>query len=266
MFTNQVKLLAALVSVLMITACGGGGGGSSDTPPPAPEPEPAANNAPTISGSPVAVISIGENYSFTPTASDQDNDTLTFSVANQPSWLTVDPQTGELSGVPSINDLGSSSDIVISVSDGSVSTDLSGFAVAVSPPVLKENRFVSEGIKTPIDTGDAMTTGFTSEGDFSTLHVFGMSFATLGLNQTRKSFRVAAELAVGLGCQETLVAVQHDFGIGDRVKGSGEISLAHLLLCLVHRGTELGGDLLGLDLLAVDDFFEDALGHQVLVL
>lgn len=67
--------------------------------------------------------------------------------------------------MPSINDLGSFSDIVISVSDGSISTDLSSFAVAVSPPVLKENRFVSEGIRTPIDTGNPMTTGFTSEGD-----------------------------------------------------------------------------------------------------
>ncbi|GAB1268064.1 hypothetical protein NBRC116493_13170 [Aurantivibrio infirmus] len=163
---NNSTLSIGLMTTILVTACGGGGGGSSGggsaTPP--PPPAPAANTPPTISGSPISAIEIGETYSFTPTAADQDNDTLTFSVANEPSWLTIDPQSGELSGVPSVKDLGSFSDIVISVSDGSVSAALSGFSVDVAPPVLGENKFVSEGIKTPVDTGNPMTTGYVAEG------------------------------------------------------------------------------------------------------
>ena len=59
-------------------------------------------------------------YNFQPKASDPDGNTLTFSIQNKPSWLVFNTTTGKLSGTPSSADVGTYSNIVISVSDGSV--------------------------------------------------------------------------------------------------------------------------------------------------
>lgn len=90
-----------------------------------------ANNAPTISGAPPASVKVGESYSFTPTASDPDGDTLTFSVQNRPAWSNFDTPTGTLSGMTVQGDEGSYSNIVITVSDGSAAASLRAFSVAV---------------------------------------------------------------------------------------------------------------------------------------
>ncbi len=44
----------------------------------------AANSAPQISGTPSPIVNVGQSYSFTPTASDPNGDTLTFSIQNRP--------------------------------------------------------------------------------------------------------------------------------------------------------------------------------------
>jgi hypothetical protein len=127
----------ALSATLLATACGGGGGDSpasapqTSTPPPTTTP-PAANSAPTISGQPLTALRVGESYSFTPTASDADGDTLTFSISNRPAWLTFNTATGQLSGTPGAADVGSFAGIAIAVSDGKATTSLSAFAVVVS--------------------------------------------------------------------------------------------------------------------------------------
>ncbi|TLZ01502.1 MAG: hypothetical protein E6K36_11440, partial [Gammaproteobacteria bacterium] len=46
------------------------------------------DHAPVIGGTPSTNVVAGASYSFTPTAGDPDGDTLTFSIANQPSWAT----------------------------------------------------------------------------------------------------------------------------------------------------------------------------------
>ena len=90
------------------------------------------NRAPVISGSPAGTITAGNGYSFTPTVSDPDGDTLTFSVTNQPTWANFDTATGTLSGTPGDADVGSFSNIRISVSDGSLSDSLAAFAITVN--------------------------------------------------------------------------------------------------------------------------------------
>lgn len=91
-----------------------------------------ANNPPVISGSPSMVITVGDIYNFTPTASDPDVvDTLTFSISNQPSWTTFDSSTGSLSGTPSTTDIGVYSNIIISVTDGIDVVSLPVFSITV---------------------------------------------------------------------------------------------------------------------------------------
>jgi hypothetical protein len=92
----------------------------------------AANNAPTISGSPATSVNVGSAYSFHPTAADADGDTLTFSISNKPSWATFSTSTGQLSGTPGSSAAGTYSSIAISVSDGKSSRSLSAFAIAVN--------------------------------------------------------------------------------------------------------------------------------------
>ena len=93
----------------------------------------APNRAPTISGTPVTSVNSGAAYGFTPTASDPDSDTLTFAIANRPSWASFNTSTGRLSGTPAAADAGTTSGIVISVSDGrGGSASLSAFSVTVN--------------------------------------------------------------------------------------------------------------------------------------
>ncbi len=61
---------------------------------------------------------------------------MTFAVANAPSWSSFDSATGQLSGIPGADDVGSYSDIRISVSDGAASADLPPFMVTVTAPAM----------------------------------------------------------------------------------------------------------------------------------
>ncbi len=91
----------------------------------------AANGSPKISGAPPTSAMPGSQYSFTPTASDPDGNTLTFKIANKPSWASFNAATGQLQGTPSAADVGTTTGIVISVSDGSASASLASFSVTV---------------------------------------------------------------------------------------------------------------------------------------
>jgi hypothetical protein len=90
------------------------------------------NNAPTISGSPATAVQATRTYSFTPAANDVDGQALAFSIANKPSWATFITSTGKLTGTPSASQVGTYSNIVISVSDGSLSAALPAFSITVT--------------------------------------------------------------------------------------------------------------------------------------
>lgn len=99
------------------------------------------NQAPTISGTPATSATIGLAYSFTPTASDADNNSLSFSIANKPAWATFNTSSGGLSGTPAADDVGADSNIVISVSDGRAAASLPAFTISVqalpnNPPTI----------------------------------------------------------------------------------------------------------------------------------
>ncbi len=97
----------------------------------ATQPPPTGNSPPTITGSPATSVTQGQAYSFTPSANDSNGDALTFSIANRPSWATFTPGTGRLNGTPTAANVGTFSNIVISVSDGRASASLAAFAITV---------------------------------------------------------------------------------------------------------------------------------------
>ena len=71
-----------------------------------PTHAPLPDTAPTISGVPRFPLSPESAYAFMPTASDAEGNTLTFSIANMPTWATFDATTGKLSGTPSSANVG----------------------------------------------------------------------------------------------------------------------------------------------------------------
>lgn len=103
---------------------------SSVVPPPVVTP-PAPNQPPVITGSPPTAAQEGQAYSFVPTASDPEGNTLTFSITNRPAWATFNSSTGALSGTPGTGTVGTYANIVIGVSDGNATASLNAFAIQV---------------------------------------------------------------------------------------------------------------------------------------
>ncbi|GEA05259.1 hypothetical protein KUL42_00200 [Alteromonas sp. KUL42] len=92
------------------------------------------NDAPTISGTPDTVVVAGNVYSFQPTIADVDVDNLselTITSENVPSFLMFDSSDGSLSGQPSETDVGTYSDIAITVSDNEAAPQSLRFTLEV---------------------------------------------------------------------------------------------------------------------------------------
>jgi hypothetical protein len=104
--------------------------------------------APKITGTPSSSATVGVTYRFTPSASDADRNTLTYSVANRPGWMSFSSATGLLTGTPYSNHIGTYSGIVISVSDGTSKVSLPSFSI-----VVKANAN-----KSPVLSGTPATT------------------------------------------------------------------------------------------------------------
>ena len=135
----------------------------------------SGNTAPRISGTPTTSVRAGVAYSFTPSASDADGNTLTFSIANKPSWATFSTSTGRLSGTPTASQVGSYSNIVIRVSDGTATASLPAFAISVTA--------VSTGSATLSWTPPTRNTDGTSLSNLSGYRIY-YGTSSSALNQT----------------------------------------------------------------------------------
>ena len=84
-----------------------------------------------ISGTPPASVTAGSSYHFQPSATDSAGRTVSFSVANKPSWATFSIASGLLSGTPTTSQTGTYANITISASDGQSSSALPAFSISV---------------------------------------------------------------------------------------------------------------------------------------
>ena len=94
--------------------------------------KPLADIPPVISGTTPATATVGAAYSFQPAASDPNGLRIDFGIWAKPAWLTFDSNTGRLYGTPAAADVGTYSNIVISVYNGYYSAHLPAFSIAVS--------------------------------------------------------------------------------------------------------------------------------------
>ena len=86
---------------------------------------------PTISGTAATSVVVGSVYSFTPTVSNPSGSALTFSLQDSPRWATFNSKSGQLTGAPISTDVGTTSKIIISVTDGTTPAALPAFSIAV---------------------------------------------------------------------------------------------------------------------------------------
>jgi hypothetical protein len=127
----------------------------------------ATNRPPSISGSPASSVTAGAQYTFQPSASDPDGQALSWSITNKPAWASFNASTGRLSGTPASSQVGTTTGIVIGVSDGTASASLPAFSLTVNaaanrPPV------VSGTPPTSVTVGNAYSftpTGSDPDGD-----------------------------------------------------------------------------------------------------
>jgi gliding motility-associated-like protein len=161
---NSIKPTAAdrVITITSLKDDGGTANGGIDTSSPnvaATVTVVAVNSPPVISGTPGTTAAQDAAYSFTPVASDLEDDPLTFSIINKPSWASFNTTTGALTGTPTNANVGTTTGIVISASDGVESTSLPAFNLEVTTIIisgisLDDNSFTYNGsAKSLIITG-----------------------------------------------------------------------------------------------------------------
>jgi hypothetical protein len=103
-------------------------------------PHKQSNSPPTITGTPPVRAVAGTVYAFVPAASDPDGDALRFRAKGKPSWAAFDSSTGQLTGTPSLGDVGTSSKVTIQVTDGVSTVSLPTFTLTVDWDAKVGNR------------------------------------------------------------------------------------------------------------------------------
>jgi RHS repeat-associated protein len=91
------------------------------------------NRPPQFTSSPPTEGTAGQPLRYNASATDRDNDPLTFDLPVKPTGMTVDSTTGLLTWQPTANQVGPS-DVILRVRDGRGGVDLQSFQVTVALP------------------------------------------------------------------------------------------------------------------------------------
>jgi len=92
---------------------------------------PPVNHAPIITSGPVTSIVEGNYYSYQVEADDYEDDDLTYDLIHAPSWLTINPNGGLISGTAPLVSSSTDYNVEVEVSDGNGGTDTQSYTLKV---------------------------------------------------------------------------------------------------------------------------------------
>jgi fibro-slime domain-containing protein/RHS repeat-associated protein len=98
-----------------------------------------ANGQPKFNSTAITTASVGQLYAYQATATDTDNDPLTYDLPNYPAGMVINPNNGQIYWVPTPNEAGSQN-VIVRVQDGRGGVDIQSFTIAVAsadtPPII----------------------------------------------------------------------------------------------------------------------------------
>jgi len=208
------------------------------------------NSAPVLTGSPELSINEDSVYSFTPNMTDDgDTDTITFAISNPPSWASFDTETGLLTGKPTNDDVGTTTDIVISVSDGYLDSILASFNIEVintndAPIFTGTISDIAVGTGENINQDVASYFSDIDEGDSLTFTAnnlpTGVSISSVGVisgsssNASTSNVTITATDDMGLSVDGTLQLIITTAPVtpppANESSGGGAVNFFHLII------------------------------------
>ncbi|MGH8547581.1 MAG: putative Ig domain-containing protein [Methylococcales bacterium] len=113
---------------------------------------PPANQAPSITSTPVTTASVGQPYSYDVDATDPDaGDVLTYSLTTAPAGMAIDPGTGLITWTPDTSQTGVQP-VTVRVQDPGGLFDVQTYSVTVAAPPPPTNQAPTI-ISTPVTSG-----------------------------------------------------------------------------------------------------------------
>ena len=170
------------------------------------------NNVPVITSTPVTEINEGQTYTYQVTASDADGDALTYSLTQNPSWLSID-SNGLITGTaPSVN-TNTQYSVTIRVSDGKDFViqfytlmvrnvpvpPINNVPVITSTPVteVNENLGYSYQVVANDADGDALTYSLTQNPSWLSISSSGLITGTAPSVDIDTQYSVTARVSDG---------------------------------------------------------------------
>jgi hypothetical protein len=133
---NLLRAFLPLVTICLCQACGVSGNSVTAETPVTVDASAISNNAPpSVVIAAVAEAQVGAAFDYQLVAQDSENDTLRFTAVNLPTWATLDPASGHISGTPGPDDAGLYESISITVADATHSVVAAPFSITVNPAV-----------------------------------------------------------------------------------------------------------------------------------
>jgi hypothetical protein len=131
------NLLRAFLPLLPLCLCQASGFSTASVTAatPATADVPAKNSPPTIVIAAIADAQVGVAFDYLPVVRDAESDTLRFTSVNLPTWASLDPASGHISGTPGPTDAGLYESISITVADATHKVVTAPFSIVVDPVV-----------------------------------------------------------------------------------------------------------------------------------
>jgi len=109
----------------------------------APASAGSQNAPPSIMVAEIADAQVGASFDYQPAVQDPDRDALHFTAVNLPTWASLDPESGHISGTPGPNDAGLYESISITVADATHKVVTKPFSITVNPAPEAANGVAS---------------------------------------------------------------------------------------------------------------------------